>query len=244
MILFFAGDCFGEIRRMYDAVLDLEASLGVQADWVLQVGNLGVWPDPKRADRATKRGGAGDFASLYLSDSPAPRPTVFISGKHDDHRWMNERYQLCQMELCPNLSWLVNGYQTTIGRDEEKLRVLGLGKVFSPSSYTNSKRGNPSKRFSHYTLNEVQRACAQGPVDLMITHEAPHGAKLGRYMSEAEGIAKVCFATRPKLLVHGHYDYSKEYDFWARDARISCRSLAREELAAYESLDGYFNRIA
>jgi hypothetical protein len=43
-----AGDIHGAIERLYDDVLGFEAVLSVRFDWVLHVGDFGIWPDPER----------------------------------------------------------------------------------------------------------------------------------------------------------------------------------------------------
>jgi hypothetical protein len=55
MIICAAGDIHGAMDRMYEDVLAFEAALGVRFEWVLHVGDLGVWPDPNRVDKATKK---------------------------------------------------------------------------------------------------------------------------------------------------------------------------------------------
>ena len=50
MILCAAGDIHGALDRMYEEVLAFEVELGVRFEWVLHVGDLGVWPDPERID--------------------------------------------------------------------------------------------------------------------------------------------------------------------------------------------------
>ncbi len=68
MILFLCGDIHGNIVKFYDDILAVEKNLGFEADWVLQTGNFGIWPDPARIDRATRNhGGAGCL--LYTSDA-------------------------------------------------------------------------------------------------------------------------------------------------------------------------------
>jgi len=48
MIICAAGDIHGAMDRMYEDVLAFESALGVRFEWVLHVGDFGVWPDPKR----------------------------------------------------------------------------------------------------------------------------------------------------------------------------------------------------
>jgi hypothetical protein len=47
-----AGDIHGALNKLYDEVLDFEASLGIRFDFVLHVGDFGIWPDPARSTKA------------------------------------------------------------------------------------------------------------------------------------------------------------------------------------------------
>lgn len=215
MIIFFAGDIHGRITQFYDKVLDLEKELGIRADWVLQTGSYGVWPDPIKMDRTTRRyTDQVDFHKYYYDGLAVPRPTLFVAGRHEDHRWLNLKRDRGEMEILPNLHWLLNGFKTQIG-----LSVVGLGKVYSPNTY-HDRQLDARRRYGHYTRGEIEKACSQGPTDILLTHEAPKGLQFDRHVSEAEGIEKICFATRPQLLVHGHYNYSNSFMHQKTTTRI------------------------
>jgi hypothetical protein len=49
-----AGDIHGAMNKLYDEVLDFEASLGIRFDFVLHVGDFGIWPDPTKIDKGTR----------------------------------------------------------------------------------------------------------------------------------------------------------------------------------------------
>src|ERR1019366_9418558 len=90
MVLCAAGDIHGAIDRLYEDVLSFEASLGVRFEWVLHVGDFGVWPEPSRIDKATKKhDGAGDFPVWFAERRTAPRKTLFIKGNHEDFDWLD-----------------------------------------------------------------------------------------------------------------------------------------------------------
>lgn len=85
MFICVAGDIHGAMDRLYEDVLAFEESMGARFDYVLHVGDFGVWPDPDRVDKATrKHGGAGDFPIWLAENRAVPRPTVFIKGNHED----------------------------------------------------------------------------------------------------------------------------------------------------------------
>ena len=54
MLICAAGDIHGAMNRLYQDVFAFEASLGVRFDYVLHVGDFGIWPDPSRIDKATR----------------------------------------------------------------------------------------------------------------------------------------------------------------------------------------------
>ncbi len=102
-----AGDIHGAIERLYDDVLAFEAALGARFEWVLHVGDFGIWPDPEKIDRGTRNhGGAGDFSKWLAAARPVPRPTVFIKGNHEDFAWLDAHNNT---EVLPGLVHLRNG---------------------------------------------------------------------------------------------------------------------------------------
>lgn len=216
MIIFLAGDIYGQLGKFYDKVAQVEEALDKKADYILQTGNLGAYPDPASISSSMRNHhGAGDFARWYVAEKPAPRPTVFISGKHEDHRWMDGRLSRGRTELLPQLYWLVNGSSLTIGYGNEECVLAGIGKVFSPKTYSEG-RGKDKKRLSHYTRAEVERACCIGPVDILLLHEPPKEFRWPTGVSNAEGLSSVIFATRPKIVIHGKCGFSGNIEYNGR----------------------------
>ena len=212
MILFVAGDIFGRIHELYDRVFALEAKLGVRADWVLQTGNFGVFPDSLRADAHIRRQGGLDFVDLYYNKQGVPRPTLFVEGPHEDHDWLALKKSRGELELLPNLHLLWNGFKTQIGNNETDVSVVGLGKVYSEKTYRATEKRSEKRAMRHYTRGEVERACSQGPTDILLLHQAGYGRRIGPFVSNSEGISKIGFAVRPQLIVHGAYNISATYD--------------------------------
>jgi len=230
MIIFLTGPIFGQLDKFQEAILSTEKKIGVKAEWVLNTGNFGIWPDPMRAGRAVKKhGGAGDFQRYYLHSTPLIRPTLFVAGKHEDHAWLNLKKARQEMMLLPNLHWLVNGYSTLLRGASESMTIVGVGKVFSPTVY-NSMDCKLTE--GKYLRSEIEKACSQGPMDLVLAHQGPIGAQFGNIKSNSEGLNKVSFATRPKLFVHGSYNISKQYT--APQTRIETISLANFQILPVE----------
>lgn len=206
MRIAFIGSIYGEISRMYDSLVG-------KADWVLSTGNFGVWPDPVRADRRSRQKGTGDFIQYVAGVKRLPIPTLMVGGTHEDYFWINRMVKRGDAELIEDLHYLVNGNSTFLDELDYTVHVVGLGGTHSPKV---------SPGHGHYSIKDVQKACSAGPMDIFLSHEAPYGEQFGTHVSEAEGISKVCFATRPRLLVHGKYPESKFYRTAQTDTPAIC----------------------
>lgn len=162
-------------------------------NWMLCTGEFGIWPDPKRIDRATRlKGNKQEFARLYINGWIVPIPTIFVAGVHEDHRWLDEQKKFPEgLQILDNLHWLMNGYKTIIGDAEKEIRVTGLGKVYSEATF-NGRWNKKSHR--HYTRRELERGCSSGPTDILLLHENP--------MNPSNPVRNLIYATRPKLIFH------------------------------------------
>lgn len=240
MIVFFCGDSHGEIRDLNERVERMASKVG-PPDWVIHVGSFGCWPDPKHTDRATReRKVLTDFHELYLKGEGMPYPTLFCPGKHEDHRWLQSMYQKGYFELIPNLHRMPNGFSRVLELKGWKMSVLTMGGVFSPLVYKGERR--KKKGYGYFTKRDVEKASSVGPADLLITAEAGYGARLGGIVSQAPGINTVCFATRPRLHVHGSYNVSKRYINPITET--TTLSLANKEVQPWAWDNVKFNRLA
>ncbi len=209
MIICAAGDTHGAIDRFYENLLSFEASLGCRFDWVLHVGDFGIWPDPARIDRATrKRGDIGDFPAWLAAKREAPRPTIFIKGNHEDFIWLYEQ----PAEILPNLFHLRNG--CTIDLEDGSsgaIRVGGIGGCYGPSDYDRPSAQLHGYARRHYTLDEIQKLSDERRIDILLTHDAPTGFRFQRhrqglgFTSPAAGLDQLLAQTRPRVCFFGHH---------------------------------------
>jgi len=205
-----AGDTHGAMVSLYDDVQAFEASLGIRFDWVLHVGDFGVWPDPAKIDRASRsHDGAGDFADWLSEGRSVPRSTVFIKGNHEDFAWLDAQRKL---EVLPGLVYLRNGCTFVLADCRgQTVRVGGVGGCYGPSDYTrpSGKLQGYAKR--HYTRDEVDRLLAAPGVDIVLMHDAPAGVHFKRrchssaYTSGAAGLDVLLARLRPRICFFGHH---------------------------------------
>lgn len=209
MILCAAGDIHGALDRMYADILAFEAALGRDFDWVLHVGDFGVWSDPGRIDKAARRhDGAGDFPAWLARRRAAPRNTVFIKGNHEDFLWLDAQPSA---EVLPGLFYLRNGRTVDLGQGGNTLRVGGLGGCYGPSDF-----GRPSRRLQgyakrHYTNDEIEALCEVSGVDVLLVHDAPAGIRFDAHRrgsgwtSDSAGLDRLVARIRPLVCFFGHH---------------------------------------
>jgi predicted phosphodiesterase len=210
MLICAAGDIHGAMDQMYADVLSFEAHLGSRFDWVLHVGDFGIWPDPARVDRATrKHGNAGDFARWLHARQPVPRRTLFIKGNHEDFDWLDGQYG---REVLPGLFYLPNGMTFDLtSEDGQLLRVGGVGGCYGPSDYRSPSNLLQGYAKRHYTHDEIQRMSAADDVAIMLTHDAPAGVSFPRhhggrgFVSRAEGLDAMLAQVSPSVCFFGHH---------------------------------------
>lgn len=194
MKLLLIGPLEGHLNKFY------KEAMALSPQWVVCAGDYGVWPDPMRMDRASKKHAGQDFSRMYVGADAtyAWASTLLISGVHDDNEWLKKRHDIGNtVILGEHVHWLAQGFKTNIGW-ELPLRVTGLGKAYSEATY----KGQFSQRSSrHYTRSDVERACSSGPTDLLVIYEH----------LDAPGIKNVIYATRPKLILSIAHPNRKKY---------------------------------
>lgn len=209
MIFCAAGDIHGALDRFYAELLTFEQALGVTFDWVLQVGDFGIWPNPDRIDTASRHHqGAGDFPTWFAEHRAVPRPTVFIKGNHEDFVWLEQQPTV---ELLPGLHHLRNGEARKLTTGVEVLRVGGVGGCYGPSDFERSSRRLQGYAKRHYTRDQVERLVAGGDLDILLTHDAPAGVRFEHhrhgpgFVSDAAGLDWILAHTKPRVCFFGHH---------------------------------------
>lgn len=205
-----AGDIHGAMEHLYSDVLAFEAALGARFDWVLHVGDFGIWPDPEKIDRGTRNhDGAGDFSKWLAAGRPMPRRTVFIKGNHEDFEWLDAQKNT---EVLPGLIHLRNGCKIELeGSRRETVCLGGIGGCYGPSDYGRNSTTLQGYARRHYTHDEVERLAASQGVDIVLTHDAPAGVCFHRhrrgagYVSQAAGLDVVLARARPRVCFFGHH---------------------------------------
>jgi hypothetical protein len=209
MLFCVAGDVHGELDRLYREVEAFERSIGTPFQGILQVGDLGIWPDAEKVDKATrKHGNAGDFPRWWAEKKEAPVSTLFIKGNHEDHEFLT-RQACIDRTILPGLTYLPNGVVIDLEGEEGLLRVAGLGGCHSNRDAKQLWPGQHSPR--HYSGAEVRDLLdyAEDHVDVLLMHDAPHvvsvGMRDGGGSSLASSLTLLVQKLRPRIAFFGHH---------------------------------------
>lgn len=217
------GDLHGRIKQALQLSASWQQETGQRLDLLLQVGDLGVFPDRIRLDRSTRRHQEHDPAVLgflhhfttydreiaCLLDEVAC-PLLFVPGNHEDHSWLKRCEQKAtgpcfSIDIYKRLFCLKTGIPYTFSLGEEAVTILGIGRIGRPAT---SPRMKP-----HYLQADEQERLSQLPtlsIDLLLTHDA--GRDFIYPGSGIEAIEPICARTRPLYHFFGHY--GGPYQHW------------------------------
>jgi len=183
---------------------------------ILQVGDLGYFPDPIRLDKATKRHAdrdplelgaqwiaqpSADADLMFLNDNPPP-PLWFIAGNHEDFDELNERMrqvtrQASDFEVdCYGHVWCIrDGFVVNLPGD---LRVGGLWGIDNISP--RARRGLAARG---YIRARSATELAVSRFDVLLTHDSPRDAIFDGAGSEL--ISDIIQMANPRFAFFGHY---------------------------------------
>jgi hypothetical protein len=217
------GDVHGQILLPFQLAARWQQETGQELDLLLQVGDLGIFPDLARLDRSTRRHslshpGVLGFLQHFMTYDPAVAailnetrcPLVFVRGNHEDHAWLDALEEKAPAPAFPvdvyqRLYCLKTGVPYQFTRGGTTLNLLGIGRIGRPAA---ARKDRP-----HYIQTvEQQRLNQVGPgsIDILLTHD---GASDQIYVgSGSEEIARVCERLHPVYHCFGHYGGPCQYE--------------------------------
>jgi Icc-related predicted phosphoesterase len=156
----------------------------------------------------------GDLASTSGSYPAPSAPLYWIKGNNEAFDRVDAF--AAGAETIPDLHYIPNGTRVAIG----PITVAGLGGTFAPTWYHTRaadlpRRPRDDKR-RHFVREEVEACKGLGPVDVLLTHEAPKPfwvtlpsatspSKKWRRDVGKDAIAELADAVQPRLHCFGHH---------------------------------------
>lgn len=206
------GDLHGRILPAFALARAWQRDHGTRLAALLQVGDLGYFPDPARMDKATKSHARRDSLELgaqqvvfpstdadhIFADPDTPGTLYFIAGNHEDFELLQERAGLpgstdedFPVDHYGRVRCVVNGRVVTFA---DGLRVGGLWGI----------AGSGRKRHEGaYIVPRRARELAMNPLDILLSHDSAFGV-----VHEDEGsneITRILEGARPLFHFFGHY---------------------------------------
>ena len=211
------GDLHGRILPAFRRAMRCEREHGFRLDGLLQVGDLGYFPDTGRLDKATARHAADDPLELGTSlvvepnreadevfhGGDGPPPTLwFTAGNYEDFDALAEREGGGGRR---SSSFAVDAYGfvrcVRDGRVETLPGSLRVGAVWGiDDKAPNARRRTPERgRIRDRSLTALTGTA----FDVLLSHDGPRDAVLAG--SGSKGLGALISLSRPAFAFFGHY---------------------------------------
>ncbi|WP_027710145.1 metallophosphoesterase family protein [Zooshikella ganghwensis] len=218
------GDVHGRVALMYTLAYLWQSQKNTTLDGILQVGDMGAYPNPLKMDQASKKYaqkdpdelGFSNFcketdeSKLFLSYQQAPE-TYFIRGNHEDFEYLSNFKNPGTVDPWGKITYIPNGQ--SIHLNNSSLVVGAFGGI-PPSIETKSRGKKNKKKYKHaslkshldpryFTYEEIEQAFSKtNTIDILMTHAGPLSAELPEGSSLIQKLAE---KLQPKVHLFGHH---------------------------------------
>jgi hypothetical protein len=217
------GDLHGRILPAFRLALAWQREHGERLAGLLQVGDLGYFPDPSRLDKATKRHAEKDplelgtqfiavrsvEADVVFAEPDLPEALWFTAGNHEDYNALDA---LAHGAGCTADDFPVDYYQRVrCVRDGHVVALPGglrVGALWGIDERApNARRKTPPRgRISQRSATML----SYETYDVLLTHDSPRDAMIAGAGSDA--ITAVIQLAHPAFAFFGHYHGEERFD--------------------------------
>lgn len=211
------GDIHGHIYHLLDLIQEIEDSMGLKLDAILQVGDMGAWsPIINRIDSPTQKFAQKDPGELdlrgFLRKNEQTKGLVmsrkwpriwFVKGNHEDFEFLKS---IGSGPIDPyEMIWYIpNGNTMVISG----LTVGGLGGIYY-------RDDDEKKRLKPQYTQEIEiDVLRSGHLDILLTHDAP--LDMPKTGAGSPNIRALMEDFAPRYVFSGHYHYpgrTKRFEF-------------------------------
>lgn len=213
MLIGFLGDVHGRVFHALAILVTWQMQTGRRFDLVIQVGDMGSFPDPARADAATMLHQSldpaeADFARLLSPDGRlAARlrrvrehlagPIHFLRGNHEDFAWLNTLPVDTQTQTAP-----VDPF--------DLFRYVPDGTILRAGALRLAFLGGVEEQAGEAAIDAAAYAAVldlgYGEIDVLVAHEGQYGTSIG-FRGDVHGsmlMTRLIERTQPDYFVFGH----------------------------------------
>lgn len=139
-----------------------------------------------------------------------PFTTYFVAGNNEDFDVIDAlRHGRVRSSRVENARLLASD-----AVDVEGVRVAGLSGNYAPTRYDNPRSALAGDRRRHFVRADIERAKALDDVDVLLTHQAPHGTPVSEeYDVGCTHVDDLLRTLSPDLCLVGHHHEHTESTF-------------------------------
>lgn len=227
-LVLLAGDTHGDLSQIRYL---LKVAAEMQIDRIVQVGDFGYWPHMAPFHERVDGLASADGVEFY-----------WLDGNHENFDALEQAVDFDSLDpqrMGESLWYLPRGSTW----EWAGCRFMALGGAYSIDKDYRVE-GRSWWRQELLTGAQVYRAMGGGPVDVLLTHDAPDGVVpiVDRHYKGDEisrsnrlAVSAVMEAVHPRLLVHGHYHH--RYTAAANGCRVEGLSRDGEGVDSWIVID-------
>jgi predicted phosphohydrolase len=220
------GDIHGRIALMYTLAILWQQEAGIELDGLLQVGDLGAFPDLSKLDEATKKHAQKDtdeldFQDFYVAtpeskfylEHPQAPTTYFVRGNHEDFDYLGGFSKPAAIDPWGKILFIPDEQIVDVGTEDRVVKIGAFGGIASRQEraargksardkYRKAQKiSNSEPRFfSKQTIESISADLQH--LDILMTHAGPQSPDLptGSIFLE-QLIAQI----QPRVHLFGHH---------------------------------------
>lgn len=180
------SDVHGKVLLCFRLVERYQLETGQHIDLILQCGDMGIFPDLLKLDKATVRHAKKDGTELsfhkYFTEprkdveeilSETDCNLICVRGNHEDHAFLDNLEQETGETLFPvdcykRIYVLKSGALHSFVSGNSQLDLLGIGRVGPPLGETETKKAKYIQEYEKEQLSKLREI----NVDILLTHDS------------------------------------------------------------------------
>ncbi len=221
------GDIHGRIALMYTLAFLWENESGIKLSGLLQVGDMGAFPNPFKVDAATQKYAESDPDELgfhkfctqseegefYLGRQNTLN-IYFIRGNHDEFEYLGSISRPKTVDPWQRLHFIPDGQQITLFKHSAHPHIVGgFGGIPPITEHrTRGKKARQKYRKAHRRVSIDPRFFSEAfaksafnkseKIDILMTHAGPQCSDL---QSGSLYLTELAERIRPKVHLFGHH---------------------------------------
>lgn len=247
MIIAVFSDVHGRILQCFKLCESWENENNEKIDLILQAGDLGIFPNLERLDKATKKYAMKDeeeigfyhdfYQNPECAEGVLKKPgcnLVFVRGNHEDHDFLDfleakHIDAIFPVDPYNRIFCLKSGLVYTFSNGYEKIRILGIGRIGEIK-----KRKPPYNKY----IQEFERQrilSLREDFDILLTHDSAKDFVTQGFGMEEINIVLENF--KPIYHFHGHTGEDFNVKYFGSTTVVKVSDLTKKKRKGHRILN-------